>query len=75
MEEKERLLDRYALVQIDASAMTEELCGHLLGTLKTSMGYTALTDDRDALAGCAGVRLSRPSLEDIIVYRGGNYGE
>lgn len=69
--EKETLLDQYALVHIERDAMTEKLKQHLTGLRENAFGYEALCSDKSLFNNLTGVRLARPSVEDIMIFRGG----
>ena len=68
MEEKDRLLSEYALVQISKEAMTNELREKLVGLKENAFGYIGLTANRDSIAESDNVKLKRPTVEDLIVY-------
>jgi ABC-2 type transport system ATP-binding protein len=69
-ESKEDLLSQYTIVQIDKSIMNEELYSKLSGARETAFGFEGLTNDKE-LIEMSGVKISRPTIEDIIVFRGG----
>ena len=68
MEEKDRLLSEYALVQISKEAMTNELREKLVGLKENAFGYIGLTANRDSITERDNVKLKRPTVEDLIVY-------
>ena len=68
MEEKDRLLSEYALVQISKEAMTNELREKLVGLKENAFGYIGLTANRDSITESDNVKLKRPTVEDLIVY-------
>ena len=68
MEEKDRLLSEYALVQISKEAMTNELREKLVGLKENAFGYIGLTANRDSITESNNVKLKRPTVEDLIVY-------
>jgi len=67
-EEKERLLERYALVSIEKAAMNDRLRTNLRGLKETPFGFEGLCESRETLQGVAGVRAARPSIEEIMVF-------
>lgn len=69
--EKETLLDNYALVHIEKEAMTEKLKQNLSGIKENAFGYEGLCADKALFENLKGVKLARPSVEDIMIYRGG----
>lgn len=67
---KDDILDRYALVQIEKEAMTDELRADLIGLKETAFGYSGLCA-RDKLIHVRGVKLARPTIEDVLIsFRG-----
>lgn len=73
MEEKDTLLEQYALVQVQEECMTETLINELIGVKENSFGYIGLTQERSMWEGKQGVHITRPTVEDIVVYRGGHH--
>jgi len=71
VEEKEALLDQYALVHIEKEAMTQKLKENLTGIKENVFGYEGLASDKSLFEGQNGVKLGRPCVEDIMIYRGG----
>lgn len=71
MEEKDVLLDQYVMVQVEKSCMTQQLRNHLIGVKENSFGYVGLTENREVWKDVPGVQLTRPSVEDIMIFRGG----
>ena len=69
--EKDDLLDQYALVHIEKEAMTYKLKENLTGLKENVFGYEGLCCDRSIFENLVGVKLARPSVEDIMIYRGG----
>lgn len=67
-EEKDRILEDYALVQVAQDAMTEELKSCLVGIKENAFGYIGLAPDRSRLVRTDKVRISRPTVEDLIIY-------
>lgn len=71
MEEKDALLERYAMVQVEKSSMTQTLHDNLIGVKENAFGYIGLTTNREVLNDVPGVQVTRPSVEDIMIFRGG----
>ncbi|MDP4177643.1 MAG: ABC transporter ATP-binding protein [Bacillota bacterium] len=69
--EKEELLDKYALVHIEKAAMTENLKQVITGIKETAFGYEGLCSSKNLLNDLKGIKIARPSIEDIMIYRGG----
>ena len=69
--EKDALLDHYVLVHIEKESLTEELKQKLTGIKETTFAYEGLCSDKTWFEKVKGVRLARPSIEDIMIYRGG----
>ncbi|MBQ0037920.1 MAG: ABC transporter ATP-binding protein [Clostridiales bacterium] len=72
MEEKDALLEKYVLAQIPHGAMNEEICADLIGKKENSFGCIGLSRSRSLLAQIPGVQLTRPSIEDLLIYGGGH---
>lgn len=70
-EEKDALLDHYVLVQLEKESMTAEIRANLSGLKETTFGFQGLCSDKNLLANIPDIRISRPSIEDILIYRGG----
>lgn len=71
MEEKDALLDRYAMVQVEKSSIAQPLRDNLIGVKENAFGYIGLTENREVWKDVPGVQLTRPSVEDIMIFRGG----
>ncbi|WP_350344054.1 ABC transporter ATP-binding protein [Proteinivorax tanatarense] len=67
-EQKDELLDSFAVVNVEESAMTDTLRDNLIGVKKSLFGYTGLSSDKEVLNGLSGIKLARPTIEDIMVY-------
>mgnify|MGYP002711983062 FL=1 len=73
MEEKDSLLERYAVVQIRKEAMTDELSGKMTGVRENSFGYTGLTCEKEIFLHLPGAKVKRAEIEDLLIYgEGGN---
>lgn len=73
--EKDSLLDRYAVAHIDKEAMNDALYRSIVGLKETVFGYEGLCENRAALENTPGVKLARPTVEDILIYRGGLHAQ
>lgn len=69
--EKDALLDEYALVHIEKVAITRELWDNLHGAKETVFGYEGLCSNKALFANAPGVKMARPTVEDIMIFRGG----
>ena len=72
--EKDEILDRFRMVQGPGELLTPETRGLFLGWEQSALGFTALTDrpqEAEALLGQE-ARYRRPTIEELIIYRGGN---
>ena len=67
-EEKDRLLQEYSLVQVEREAMTDALRERLIGVKENAFGYIGLASERSGLADLEKVKISRPTVEDLIIY-------
>ena len=67
-EEKDRLLQEYSLVQVEKEAMTDALRAHLIGVKENAFGYIGLASEKSGLADLEKVKISRPTVEDLIIY-------
>ena len=73
MEEKDSLLERYAVVQIRKEAMTDELSSKMTGVRENSFGYTGLTSEKEIFLHLSGEKVKRAEIEDLLIYgEGGN---
>lgn len=64
-DDKESLLDRYALVQVAKSRMTGELRSKMIGVKENSFGYIGLTKQKELFENAV-----RPAIEDLMIYGG-----
>lgn len=74
-EEKDALLDRFSLVSIDKSEMTDSIKRALWGMKESSFGFTGLLENKDMLRDINGVKTQRPTIEDLMIYSGRKGGE
>ena len=70
-EEKDKMLDKYALVHIEKSAMSSNIAPLLTGLKETAFGFEGLCYDKAKLSGIDGILTTRPTIEDIMIFRGG----
>ena len=68
MEEKDKLLSEYALVQISKNAMTAQISEKLVGIKENAFGYIGLTKNKEDFVESDSIKLKRPTVEDLIVY-------
>lgn len=68
MEEKEKLLMEYSIVQVTKSVMTDELRRRLVGVKENAFGFTGLATDLSGINESENIRFKRPTVEDLIVY-------
>lgn len=71
MEEKDTLLEQYALVQVEKNHMTPEISEKLIGMKENSFGYVGLTREKEVFAQMPQVKLSRVTVEDFLIYEEG----
>lgn len=64
---KEDILERYALVQVDREAMTENLRAEIIGIKETAFGFSGLCA-LNKLSNVSGVKMVRPTIEDIMIF-------
>lgn len=67
---KDELLDMYSLVHIGKEDMTDKIKNELIGLKESSFGYMALSAAKSKLENIPGVKTSRPTIEDIMIYMG-----
>ena len=70
-EEKEKLLENFAVVRIDKESITDQLKQHLTGIKENSFGFEGLCSNKSLFENIPGAKLARPTVEDIMIYRGG----
>lgn len=71
MEEKDALLDHYVMVHVEKSNMTEQFHDNLIGIKENAFGYVGLMENQEVWKDMPGVQVTRPSVEDIMIFRGG----
>jgi ABC-2 type transport system ATP-binding protein len=69
--EKDKLLDQYALVHIEKEVLTDKLKQNLTGFKENTFGFEGLCSDKSLFENVSGIKLARPTVEDIMIYRGG----
>ncbi|MGH4051100.1 MAG: ABC transporter ATP-binding protein [Clostridium sp.] len=72
---KDEMLDNYMLAQIEKEAMTHEMKLILIGLKETTFGYQGLCPSEFKIKNKVGVKTARPTIEDIMIYMGSNYGK
>lgn len=72
MEEKDALLEHYALVQVEKKNMTPEIAEKLIGVKENSFGYVGLTREREKFEQMPQVKIARAAIEDLLIYGEGN---
>ncbi|SHH66328.1 ABC transporter ATP-binding protein [Clostridium grantii] len=70
-EEKEELISKFSVVNVDKEAMTNEIKEKILGAKETTFGYQGLCLSEHKLENISGIKTARPTIEDIMIYRGG----
>ena len=70
-EEKEKLLDMYAVVRVDKESMTDSMKQGLSGLRENSFGFEGMCSDKTLYQNNLGVKIARPTVEDIMVFKGG----
>ena len=72
---KDEMLDKYVLANIEKEAITDELKLELIGLKETAFGYQGLCPNNLNIKSIEGVKTARPTIEDIMIYMGSNYGK
>jgi len=72
---KDELLDSYMLAQIEKDSITNEIKSNLIGLKETTFGYQGLCPSDFKTKNIVGVKTARPTIEDIMIYMGSNYGK
>ncbi|MBZ9636331.1 ABC transporter ATP-binding protein [Clostridium sp. FP1] len=67
---KDEMLDMYALAHVDRDAMTDTIKSELIGVKETTFGYEGLCKKNLKLQNAEGVKIARPTIEDIMLYMG-----
>ena len=69
-EEKDKLLENNYLVHVDKEDMNDEIRALFVGVKENSFGYIGLVAGKDKLALIPRAKITKPSVEDIMIYRG-----
>ena len=72
MEDKDALLEHYAVVHVEKKDMTSEIEEKLIGTRENSFGYVGLTREKDVFLQVPQVKLARATIEDLLIYGEGH---
>jgi len=67
---KDEILDMYLLAHIDRDVMTNVIKSELIGMKETTFGYEGLCVKNLRLQNVSGFKTTRPTIEDIMIYRG-----
>ena len=67
---KDELLENYALVHMDKQFLTPEIKNYFVGLKETSFSYEGIIYDRSKIKLIPNAKVTRPTLEDIMIYRG-----
>lgn len=74
-EEKDSLLDKFNLVSLDKSQMSKKISKSLMGLKESAFGFTGLTLNKKELVDIDGVKMVRPTIEDLMIYFNGKEGK
>ena len=69
---KDKLLDTYLLAHIDRGVMTDKIKSAIIGIKETTFGYEGLCAKNLRLQNVTGIKTTRSSIEDILLYMCGN---
>lgn len=69
--EKDSLIDSHVIVHIDKEAMTDKIKSQLMGLKETTFGYEGLSYTKYNLEALPGIKTTRPTIEEIMLYMGG----
>lgn len=69
--DKESLTSSYSIVQFEKAELTKELSDKMSGLKETLFGVQGLIEDRAPFLNIKGVKFATPSIEDIMILRGG----
>lgn len=69
--DKEMLIEKYSIIQVDKSAISDELKRNIKGLKENVFGYQGLIEDREPYKNISGVRFAPASIEDVMIFRGG----
>ena len=69
--DKEKLIEKYSIIQVDKLAISDELKRNIKGLKENVFGYQGLIEDREPYKNIPGVRFAPASLEEVMIFRGG----
>lgn len=69
--DKETLTSSYSIVQFEKTELTKELEEKITGLKETLFGVQGLIEDKTPFLNIKGVKFAAPSIEDIMILRGG----
>ena len=69
--DKETLIEKYSIIQVDKSAISDELKRNIKGLKENIFGYQGLVEDREPFKNIPGVKFANASIEDVMILRGG----
>ena len=69
--DKEKLIEKYSIIQVDKLAISDELKRNIKGLKENVFGYQGLVEDRELFKNIPGVRFAPASIEDVMIFRGG----
>ena len=67
----EMLIEKYSIIQVDKSAISDELKRNIKGLKENVFGYQGLIEDREPYKNIQGVRFAPASIEEVMIFRGG----
>lgn len=67
---KDEMLDTYMIAHIEKEAMTDNIKSALIGLKETAFGYQGLCTNNFSIKDIVGIKTTRPTIEDIMVYMG-----
>ncbi|NKF07163.1 ABC transporter ATP-binding protein [Clostridium gasigenes] len=69
--DKEMLIEKYSIIQVDKSSISDELKRNIKGLKENIFGYQGLVEDREPFKNIHGVKFAPASIEDVMILRGG----
>ena len=69
--DKETLIEKYSIIQVDKLAISDELKRNIKGLKENVFGYQGLIEDREPYKNIPGVRFAPASIEEVMIFRGG----
>ncbi|NNU75914.1 ABC transporter ATP-binding protein [Clostridium estertheticum] len=67
---KDEMLDTYLLAHIEKESMTDVIKSELIGLKETAFGYQGLCTNNFNVKDIVGIKTTKPTIEDIMVYMG-----